>query len=305
MATNTSTIDLSELPVPDAVVVPDSDALFAQWLAKLKEADAIYDALVASDPAWKQGEVVTFNTVLLYQKVNDAVRAVLLASAGCADLDQLGANFNVKRLVITSADPDAIPPVEAVYESDDAYRERIQLSWARLNTAGAYNAYLFHGKSADADVLDVEAYGPETHSRPGEVDIYVLSRTGDGTASAELIAKVDAALSPDDKRPLSDYVHVYSATLNAYSVEAVLEIPAGPDASTILENALNNLTEYQAALHTIDSTVPISGIYHALHQPGVARVILTQPTADIPPVVGAAPYCSANNVTMRDVLDAV
>lgn len=80
--------------------------------------------------------------------------------------DQIGANFNVKRYVITPADPDAVPPVDAELEDDDAYRERIQLSWAQLNTAGARNAYRFHARSADADVLDADAYGPEDHSRP-------------------------------------------------------------------------------------------------------------------------------------------
>ncbi|WP_227317436.1 baseplate assembly protein [Cedecea davisae] len=305
MPTNTSIIDLSELPVPDAVAVPDSAALFQEWLTKLKEADAIYDALLASDPAWKQGEVVAYHTTLLYQKVNDAVRAVLLASATEADLDQLGANFNVSRLMITPAQPDAVPPVEAVYEDDTAFRERIQLSWSQLNTAGAYNAYRFHAKSADADVLDVEAYGPETHGRPGEVDVYVLSRTGDGTASAELLAKVLAAVNPDDKRPLSDFVQVYSATQSTYVVEAELDIPSGPDASTILENAITTLEKYQTELRSIGALMPLSGIYHALHQSGVVRVNLIHPTVDIIAAVGAAPYCTENKITKRDVEDAI
>ncbi|MFN1233522.1 baseplate assembly protein, partial [Enterobacter hormaechei] len=68
-----------------------------------------------------------------FQRVNDAVRAVFLASARGADLDQLGAAFNVSRLVINTGDPDAVPPVDPVCEDDDAFRERIQLSWAQLN----------------------------------------------------------------------------------------------------------------------------------------------------------------------------
>ena len=75
-------------------------------------------------------------------------------------------------------------PVDPVYEDDDAFRERIQLSWAQLNTAGARNAYRFHAKSADNDVLDADAYGPETHNRPGEVDVRALAhreRSGRGS----------------------------------------------------------------------------------------------------------------------------
>jgi phage-related baseplate assembly protein len=45
---------------------------------------------------------------LAFQRVNDAVRAVFLASARGADLDQIGAGFNVSRLVINPGDPDAV-----------------------------------------------------------------------------------------------------------------------------------------------------------------------------------------------------
>lgn len=38
----------------------------------------------------------------------------MVAYANGSDLDQLGANNNVQRLIITLADPDAIPPVAAL-----------------------------------------------------------------------------------------------------------------------------------------------------------------------------------------------
>ena len=41
------------------------------------------------------------------------------------DLDQLAANYNVKRLTVTPADDDAVPPVAAVMESDEALRLRV------------------------------------------------------------------------------------------------------------------------------------------------------------------------------------
>lgn len=175
MASSYDVINLSALAVPDAIVVPDAADIFTRWLARLRELDPEFDALVESDPAYKQGEINAYQLTLAFQRVNDAVRAVFLASARGADLDQLGAAFNVSRLVINPGDPDAVPPVDPGYEDDEAFRERIQLSWAQLNTAGARNAYRFHAKSADNDVLDADAYGPETHNRPGEVDVYVLA----------------------------------------------------------------------------------------------------------------------------------
>lgn len=299
MASSYDVINLSALAVPDAIVVPDAADIFTRWLARLRELDPEFDALVESDPAYKQGEINAYQLTLAFQRVNDAVRAVFLASARGADLDQIGAGFNVSRLVINPGDPDAVPPVDPVYEDDDAFRERIQLSWAQLNTAGARNAYRFHAKSADNDVLDADAYGPETHNRPGEVDVYVLSRTGNGEASPCLTEKVMSELSADEVRPLTDYVSVKSATIVSYAVTAELDIPDGPDAQTVLEHAISTLTSYTLLSHRINGLVPLSAIYAALQQPGVSRVRLISPVADLEAAAGQAPWCSAINVTRK------
>lgn len=299
MAISSDVINLSELEIPDAIIVPDASNIFDWWLARLRELDPEFDALVESDPAYKQGEVNAYQLTLAFQRVNDAVRAVFLASARGADLDQIGANFNVKRYVITPADPDAVPPVDAELEDDDAYRERIQLSWAQLNTAGARNAYRFHARSADADVLDADAYGPEDHSRPGEVHVYVLSRTGDGTAPQSLLDKTAANLSADEVRPLTDFVSVKSAIIQRYSITAELEIPDGPDSKTVLDNAISVATSYAALSHRIKTVIPLSAVYAALQQPGVVRVRLTSPAADIEAEMGKAPWCQAINVTTK------
>ena len=301
MASSYDVINLSELDVPDAIVVPDATEIFTRWLARLRELDKQFDALVESDPTFKQGEVNAYQLTLAFQRVNDAVRAVFLASAKEADLDQIGASFNVKRQVIKPGDPLAIPPVEPELEDDAAFRERIQLSWAQLNTAGARNAYRFHAKSADTDVLDADAYGPETHNRPGYVDVYVLSRTGDGAAGQPLLDKVNSTLNADEIRPLTDYVTVKSATIANYTVTAELEIPEGPDASTVLNNAIDVLRSYTTLSHRIKTVVPLSAIYAALQQSGVVRVRLISPVADLEAEPGKAPWCTAINVTRREV----
>lgn len=305
MASSYDVINLSELAVPDAIVMPDAADIFSRWLARLCELDPEFDALVESDPTYKQGEVNAYQLTLAFQRVNDAVRAVFLASAKGADLDQLGAAFNVQRFVITPADPDAVPPVDAVLEDDNAFRERIQLSWAQLNTAGARNAYRFHAKSADEDVLDADAYGPETHGKPGEVDVYVLSRTGDGTASEALLKAVNSRLSADEIRPLTDFVSVKSALIASYEVTAELDIPEGPDAQTVLTNATDVLRAYTLLSHRIKALVPLSAVYAALQQSGVTRVRLLSPIADLEAVAGTAPWCTAINVTRSEEISDV
>mgnify|MGYP002677332727 CR=1 FL=1 len=305
MASSYDVINLSELAVPDAIVMPDAADIFSRWLARLRELDPEFDALVESDPTYKQGEVNAYQLTLAFQRVNDAVRAVFLASAKGADLDQLGAAFNVQRFVITPAAPDAVPPVDAVLEDDNAFRERIQLSWAQLNTAGARNAYRFHAKSADEDVLDADAYGPETHGKPGEVDVYVLSRTGDGTASEALLKAVNSRLSADEIRPLTDFVSVKSALIASYEVTAELDIPEGPDAQTVLTNATDVLRAYTLLSHRIKALVPLSAVYAALQQSGVTRVRLLSPIADLEAVAGTAPWCTAINVTRSEEISDV
>nr|WP_064352206.1 MULTISPECIES: baseplate J/gp47 family protein [Pantoea] len=63
--------------------------------------------------------------------------------------------YMVQRTCASQA--DAVPPVETEMENDDAFCERIQLSWTQMKTAGGRIAYRFHAKSTDRDVLDAGA----------------------------------------------------------------------------------------------------------------------------------------------------
>lgn len=300
MSTSYDVINLSKLPVPDAVIPPNLSTIFTNWLEYLRLQDPEFDALVESDPVYKQGEANAYYLLMAYQRVNDAVRAVLLASARGSNLDQLGANLEVERLMIDPGDPTAIPPIEPTYENDDVFRERIQLSWSKLSVAGPRNAYRYFSRSADADVLDAEAYGPSTHGEPGRVKVYVLSRTGNGAAPSKLVDIVDRALSADDVRPLTDYVTVESAVIAPYNITAVLEVPEGPDRQTVYDLALSTLENYVSLAHRVGNQIPISAIYAALHQPGVARVVLDDPGDDISPAAGVAPWCQSFHVSMTE-----
>jgi len=100
----------------------------------------------------------------------------MLAYSAGADLDQLGANSGVERLVITPVDETTLPPTPAVMESDTDYRLRIQQAPEGLTTAGSTGAYQFHGRSADGRVADISVISPE----PACVTVSVLSREGIG-----------------------------------------------------------------------------------------------------------------------------
>lgn len=294
------TIDMSQLPLPAAVEEIDPELILSLWLADLTGRDPDYDGLLESDPAYIQGEAVSYRESLLRQRINEGVQATFLATAVGDDLDVKAADYGVVRLIITPADPDAVPPVEAEYESNEVLRQRTWLSMQALSVAGPYGAYRYHALSASSDVFDVAVLGPESHELPGEVHIYLLSRTGDGTASAELIDTVQTALNDEDVRPLTDYVRIFSATPVSYGIEAILHIQPGPDAQSVQDAAEEAMQSYSDSRFRIGKTPAISGIYAALQQPGVELVELITPIAEFPVVETTAYYCGS--ITLSTIL---
>ena len=279
-----SQLDLSELPAPEVVETLDYEAIVAAMLADLRTRDPVFDALVESDPAYKVLQVAAYRELLIRARVNDAARGLMLAFATGGNLDQIGANKGVVRLA---------------GESDSDFRKRIQLSPEGFTTAGSEGSYVFHGLSASPDVKDIQAVSPN----PGEVVVYVLSRTGDGTAAAPLLATVDAALSAETVRPLTDQVTVQSADVTTYAITAELTIYPGPDAEIVRSAAEAAVRVYAAAVHRLGYDVTLSGLYAALHREGVQGVTLTAPTANLVAGLGEAYFANAFTVTVAGLPD--
>lgn len=296
-----NTIDLSQLPPPLILEMPKFQDLKAKRLAELQSLDPTFNALLESDPAMKLLEILVYREMVNIARFNSGILAVLLAYAKGSDLDQLGANYDVFRLVITPADDTTIPPTDAVMESDDAFRRRIRLSWYARNTAGSIQAYEFFTLSADGSVLDAKAYGPQESEdiEPGHVHVYVLSTDGDGTPSDALLQMVMDALSAEYTRPLTDYVSVLAPEIITYEVDATLLIGDGPDADTVEQAAATAMQRYADSVHAIDSDVSLAGVYRALKQPGVDDVLLDSPVATIPAGIGQVSYCTAINLTIQ------
>lgn len=283
-------IELDKLAAPDVVETIDYETILAELIADLIARDASLASVLTleSEPLVKLLQVCAYREAVLRQRINESCKAVMLAYATGRDLDNLGALFGVVRLLVAAAQPDAIPPVAAMYETDSNYRRRIQLSLEGYSTAGPEGAYIYHALSADADVLDASAISPT----PGDVVVSVLSNTGDGTASAPLLAAVDTALNADDVRPLTDAVTVQSAAIINYSINATLYFYNGPDSAVVLQTATSAVNQYIAAQRGIGRDITLSGIYAALHQPGVQRVVLVSPAADISISNTQAAHCS-------------
>jgi phage-related baseplate assembly protein len=287
-------IDLSQLPAPTVVEPLDFTTILNESLVYLQALNPdLFTGILPSDPAYLVLETMAYRELLLRNRINESAKQCMLAYAIGSNLDQLGAFYGVERFVLIPADPLAFPPVEAVLESDDNFRERIQLSLEGFSTAGSVGAYRFHALSADADVKDVGITQPTA----GTVQVSVLSRTGSGTAGTPLLTAVENALNAESVRPFTDTVEVVSASILNYSVTAELTLFTGPDMAIVLETAQEALTAYVDAQHKVGATVSLSGLYAALHQAGVESVSLTAPTANVVASATQAPYCTAISVT--------
>lgn len=294
MASNYTTVDLSQLPLPAVVEVLSFEDVLSEMIADLQARDTSFSALVESDPAYKILEVCAYREVVIRQRVNDAAKAVMLAYAVGGDLDIIGASFDVERLLLVAADNTTIPPTAAVYETDDNFRRRIQLSFEGFTTAGSEGGYVFNALSASGDVKDVSV----SSASPGEVDIFVLSNIGNGAASSDLLVAVETALNADSVRPLTDNVIVSSASIINYSITAQLVLYPGPDSSVVLEAAQSAINLFTVNIARLGYDVALSAIYAALQQPGVQQVNLSAPSANISIAANQASYCTGITLTV-------
>jgi len=291
-------IDLSLLPAPHIIEPLDYESILAELVATAGAAlpDMAETLALESEPANAVLQVLAYRELNLRQRINEAAQALMLAYAEDTDLDQIGGNYGIPRLVVDAGDPSAVPPVPVTMEKDGPFRLRILASLDRYSTAGSRAGYEFYAKSAAGTVRDAQAISPV----PGQVTVFVLSTEGDGTAGTELLTTVAAALNAETIRPLTDEVTVLSAALLPYAITAQLIVSNGPDAETIRTAALAAAQQYAADSFKLGTSVGISGIYRALHQPGVLRVDLTQPTGDIDVADGQAAYLSSITLTATD-----
>lgn len=299
-------IDLSTLPSPQVVESLNFEAILASrkasLLALIPESDrqAVEATLsLESEALTKLLEESAYREMLLRGRINDAARSVMLSFAGGADLDQIGGNYGVVRLVIDLGDATAIPPVAPTMESDADYRQRILLSLDAYTTAGSQASYRYHAMSASGDVLDARPVSPA----PGQVTVYVLARAGNGSADEDLLKTVAAAVNDFDVRPMTDQVTVLSASIVPYTISAHLLVASGPDAELVRASAESAAAAYAAAQHRLGADISLSGIYRALHQPGVVRVDLTAPQANIAIADGQASWLTGITLTAEQVDD--
>jgi len=262
-------INLSLLPAPIVIENLSYEAILQQNIKELQRLLPDWQGL-ESDMYMPLLEAFAYRELWLRKRINNAAKAVLLPHAIGSDLDNLASFYNVVRKIVVAANPVAIPPILEVLESDDVLRQRIQLALYQFSTAGAVESYQFHAFDTDVLVKDVSVDSPT----PGEVRVFILSRVGDGSASAALVAKVLAHLSQDKVRPLTDHVSVVAATIVPFTINATIYYYGNYAFNIVKIESEKRLTIYLQAMQKLGNNIHASAIHGALQSEGVQRVDL-------------------------------
>lgn len=284
-------IQIGDVSRPLIYANPSEETIFADLKARMIAINPAYEAALSLESSELS---IAFQTVAYRLSVhekdcNEGVLQQLLPFATGSNLDWLGEIAGgIKRHVIDEGDPDAQPPVAPTMEADKDYRHRIQLAPEGLSTAGPKGAYIYHALRADPRVKDAYSYD----DADGKVIVPILSHEGNGIASADLIAKVTAALSGDFMRPSNDDPQVVAAEIPNYSIDATVYFYAGPDRALAFAEVQKRVREFVINRHRLGDDVSLSGIYAALHIPEVvSRVVLRSPVAELLVDKTQAAYC--------------
>lgn len=285
-----TTIDLTAVPLPDAIETFTPAAMRAAFVARFVAAwdeERVRDATLPSftigeleaNPVAVTGRAFTYLRVGDRQRVNDALRAVFATTAKGANLDALVARQSVQRAILVPAAPDA----PAVMEGDDALLNRYLLSFDR-GSAGSAGLYLYEAWTAWPQMGDARVNGWRVHGRRGDVDVVVCGPGGRPPSSAELAAVRTACLDPD-VAPEAVSVTIVPARQAEYRSHLVIEVPPGPDAALVKADAIARVRAAADARTRIGGEVPAALLSGAAYGPNVVRV------RDLSPVlVTADPY---------------
>ncbi|MBO6755751.1 MAG: baseplate J/gp47 family protein [Roseibium sp.] len=257
-------INLAELAPPEILETLDVEeiikALRDDVVARFPDIAGYID--LESEPARILIEAFAEREVLFRQRVNDAVKALLLSSSTRTNLDQIGSMF-------------VTPRHEG--ELDDAYRRRIQLAPEAYSSAGPEAAYIYHALLAVRTLRDASA----TRQAPGSVFVTIMNNAEDPTPTDAQLTSAREHLLSDRVKPLTDTVSVGGPRIVPVDIEACLTLYPGPAWAPVLETAENALDEHIEATRFLGYDLRRSAIISRLHTDGVYEVELKKPTEDV------------------------
>ena len=262
--TRFTAIDLSGLAPPGIIETLDYEAIVTAMRDDLVERFPLIAGVIdlESEPARKLIEAFAYRELRLRARINDAARAVLLASSYGTNLDHLGALFAT---------------AQQAGETDDRFRRRIQLAPEAFSVAGPEGAYQYHALTVAPWARDVSAVS----RRPGVVRVTVLKEGTDPTPTLAEREVVRHHLRNEAIRPLTDVVEVMAPAIRRTRILAKLTLYPGPDGELVRQRSLAAVTAWVEKNRMLGMNLRRSALYAALHQEGVHSVDLFSPAEDI------------------------
>lgn len=223
------------------------------------------------------GTPITQDGEILYTLVNDVAQSgyaqVLTADIVCSRTGSLG------NALVAGAEMQFLVPQDAVSsvfcktdatggqdeEDDETYRERTRIYGLATVTTGPEMQYKSAAMAVSSEIIDAH---PKM-TAAGVVTVYLL--LAHSTGQAALIAAVQAALNPKDKRPLTDQVNVELATPIPYQLNVQYGVSSGSNNSAAIAAAVDEYKEWQN--HTIGQAFNPDKLMALLYQAGCVRVI--------------------------------
>lgn len=273
-------VDLSQLPPPAAIAELDFEAILDEITADYRARYPEFSAALESDPVNKLLEAFAYREMLVRSRINDGIKACLVAYATGADLDHHAARAGVTR---------------ADGETDDRLRQRIVLAVEAIGAAGPAGAYRYHALEALPGAKDVSVLNPA----PGQVLLTVLTDDGPGRPTEDQLKAVRDRLHEDGVKPVTVAVSVRPVEIITYEIDVGLYLYTGPDSEPVRLEAERQAQAFATRRHMLGNDITVSGLHAAVHVGGVQRVVVREP-ATLPLSIGPtqAAYCTGIRVTV-------
>lgn len=166
-------------------------------------------------------------------------------------------------------------------EQDDRYRERIILAPEAYSNAGSRGAYRYHAMSVDQAITDVAVHGADEGQPAGQVALFPLVESG--LPSESLLQRMEAVVSGEKLRPLSDTVRAFSPIEVGFVIRAHLTIYRNADPELVMQGAQLAAQAYVEGLRAalgrdivpeqITGALQVAGVYRArIEQPALRQV---------------------------------
>jgi len=268
---------------------------------------------VESQLSTKLVEACTYILLHKIRQDNDKVLNNFAPFARGENLDLVVSNLGLTRQVLQEGDPNAIPPIEPIMESDEALLlryylqpyafkpgsakgyefscltlgEKPQISVDSSQKSRVVVTYDFDPDSDATRIVDAHA----EQNAPGEVTIHVLGR--DGVADTNLVNEVKSYIHRRDIKEATDLAHILPAAHQDYVIHVQVPTPTLSTPEFIREQCELALNDFASRNRKLSNTVRpehVGGVLTGLSLTGYQVV---QPAAPVATDFSKAPNCTS------------